>query len=73
METSAVTEKGTGMTKRDVMLDIDIGGTTNSFDFMNRQGDLLSETIIPTRSKERSRYCHRACRKVSPPALTLAL
>lgn len=63
VETCAVTKKGTGMTKRDVVLGIDIGGTTTSFGFVSRQGDLLSETTIPTRSGERSCCCKRACRR----------
>lgn len=40
------------MSANEIVLGIDIGGTTTSFGFLNRQGDLLLEATIPTQAHE---------------------
>lgn len=40
------------MTKRDVVLGIDIGGTTSTFGFVERDGTCLAETTLPTMPHE---------------------
>jgi len=44
------------MTKRAVVLAIDIGGTTSTFGFVERNGTCLAETTFPTMPQESATY-----------------
>ncbi|TFG35171.1 MAG: ROK family protein [Nitrospirales bacterium] len=53
------------MTKKAVVLGIDIGGTTSSFGFVEQDGTCFAETTIPTRPREPAEHlvtslCKRA-------------
>jgi glucokinase len=59
------------MTKKAVVLGIDIGGTTSSFGFVEQDGTCFAETTIPTRPREPAEYlvtslCKRAREAFAP-------